>query len=327
MKFICEFIETFAPESTEAGYNCAKGMHCLLNAEHRLIRPTGFRMHEISEDAAQKYRIPVIEQMVEVFALLERTPEGATIRDVVKAVKLSRTTVYRMLNTLSAHDFVHRSPTGSYTLGRRLLTLAAHVAPSVASYDLLAISQPYLNRISEVTGEGSKLTVPSGDNVLVVAAAQGRGQYALTASAGQRLPFHAGAAGKVLLAFAAQEDIARQLTKLESFTSFTISDPHRMLKELENIRAAGWARDMGEQMSGVHAIAAPIRDYQEKVVAAVSVPFVAGVDERRIEEIRRVVLSTADAITREIAQAKPAVVSVEAAAVNPSLHRKTAKRN
>ncbi len=62
----------------------------------------GFRMAEISEEASQKYRIPVIERMVDVFALLERTPEGATIREVVKAVKLSRTTVYRMLNTLSA---------------------------------------------------------------------------------------------------------------------------------------------------------------------------------------------------------------------------------
>jgi DNA-binding IclR family transcriptional regulator len=273
-------------------------------------------MNEISEDASQKYRIPVIEQMVEVFALLERTPEGATIRDVVKAVKLSRTTVYRMLNTLSAYDFVHRSPAGSYTLGRRLLTLAAHVAPNVASYDLLAIAQPHLNRISELTGEGSKLTVPSGDNILVVAAAQGHGQYALTAAAGQRLPFHAGAAGKVLLAFSAQEDIDRRLTKLERFTSHTISDPDRMLEELEHIRVTGWARDMGEQMSGVHAIAAPVRDYENTVIAAVSVPFVAGVDEKRIEEIGRAVLSTADAITREIAMAKPPTLPPEAAGVN-----------
>ena len=147
--------------------------HCLWKAKHCPDGPGRIFMTDISEDAAQKYRIPVIEQMVEVFALLERTPEGATIRDVVKAVKVSRTTVYRMLNTLSAYDFVHRSPAGSYTLGRRLLTLAAHVAPTVASYDLLAIAQPHLNKISELLGEGSKLTVPSGDNILVVASAQG----------------------------------------------------------------------------------------------------------------------------------------------------------
>jgi DNA-binding IclR family transcriptional regulator len=283
-------------------------------------------MNEISEDAAQKYRIPVIEQMVEVFALLERTPEGATIRDVVKAVKLSRTTVYRMLNTLSAYDFVHRSPAGSYTLGRRLLTLAAHVAPNVASYDLLAIAQPYLNKIAELTGEGSKLTVPSGDNILVVAVAQGHGQYALTAAAGQRLPFHAGAAGKVLLAFASQEDIDRRLTKLERFTSQTISDPILMVEELEHIRATGWSRDMGEQMSGVHAIAAPVRDYENVVIAAVSVPFVAGVDEIRIAEIKRTVLATAEAITREIALARPPVLAVEAATPNTKLPGTEAKK-
>jgi DNA-binding IclR family transcriptional regulator len=257
----------------------------------------------ISEEASQKYRIPVIEQMIEVFALLERTPEGASIREVVRAVKLSRTTVYRMLNTLSAHDFVNRSPTGTYTLGRRLLTLAAHVAPNVASYDLLAITQPHLNRMSDLTGEGSKLTVLSGDNVLVVAAAQGHGQYALTALAGQRLPIHAGAAGKILLAFSSQEDIDRHLMKLEVFTSHTISDPTRMLEELALIREQGWSRDMGEQMSGVHAIAAPVYDAAGAVIAAISIPFVAGISEQRIEEIRRVVLSTAKAISADIAAA------------------------
>src|SRR6478609_6792834 len=98
------------PESIGRSRDCVNSMHCLWKAKHCLMGFAGFSMTDISEDAAQKYRIPVIEQMVEVFALLERTPEGATIRDVVKAVKLSRTTVYRMLNTLSAYDFVHRSP-------------------------------------------------------------------------------------------------------------------------------------------------------------------------------------------------------------------------
>ncbi|MBB3457618.1 DNA-binding IclR family transcriptional regulator [Rhizobium sp. BK313] len=260
-------------------------------------------MAEISEEASQKYRIPVIERMVDVFALLERTPEGATIREVVKAVKLSRTTVYRMLNTLSAHDFVHRSPAGTYTLGRRLLTLAAHVAPNVASYDLLAIAQPHLNQMSDVTGEGGKLTVLSGDEILVVAASQGRGQYALTATAGQRLPIHAGAAGKVLLAFSPQEDIDRRLSKLDPLTNQTISDPARMLEELALLRERDWARDTGEQMVGVHAFAAPVRDASNAVIAAVSIPFVAGVDERRIEEIRRTVIATARAISRDVAEA------------------------
>ncbi|MDL2403605.1 IclR family transcriptional regulator [Rhizobium mayense] len=287
-------------------------------------------MADISEEASQKYRIPVIERMVDVFALLERTPEGATIREIVKAVKLSRTTVYRMLNTLSAHDFVHRSPTGTYTLGRRLLTLAAHVAPNVASYDLLAIAQPHLNQMSDVTGEGGKLTVLSGDEILVVAASQGRGQYALTASAGQRLPIHAGAAGKILLAFSPQEDIERRLTKLEALTNQTISDPARMLEELALIRERDWARDTGEQMVGVHAFAAPVRDASNAVIAAVSIPFVAGVEERRVEEIRRTVIATARTISKDVAGAskdEPAADIPMTVAPSANKHASVAKRS
>ena len=57
-------------------------------------------------DAAMKHRIPVIDRMMDVLAQLERRESGATIRDLVTALKLPRTTIYRILNTLQLHDMV-----------------------------------------------------------------------------------------------------------------------------------------------------------------------------------------------------------------------------
>ena len=70
-------------------------------------------------DAALKHRIPVIDRMMEVLILLERR-DGATIRDLVDALELPRTTVYRILNTLQLHDMVRRNDGGAYQLGGRL---------------------------------------------------------------------------------------------------------------------------------------------------------------------------------------------------------------
>jgi DNA-binding IclR family transcriptional regulator len=151
------------------------------------------------------------------------------------------------------------------------------------------------------------VSVLAGDEILVVAAAQGTGQYALTTSPGQRLPIHAGAAGKLLLAHLPRAEIDLRLSrKLAALTAKTIAEPKRMLAELARIRQRGWSFDQGEQMSGVHAVAAPIRDASDMVVAAISVPFVAGVEQVQVDEIRRLVIAAALAISTEIARVQTA---------------------
>ena len=144
--------------------------------------------------AIAKHRIPVIDRMMDVLFQLEKRAGGATIRDLVEALRLPRTTVYRILNTLQFHDVVRRTAEGSYRLGPRLIALAARTFADAQDYDLATLSMPHLERLSEVTGEGSKVSVLDGDAILVVAAVQGTRQYALSVVPGQRLPLHAGAA-------------------------------------------------------------------------------------------------------------------------------------
>ena len=110
---------------------------------------------------------------MDVLALLERRPSGATIREMVETLKLPRTTVYRILNTLQHHDMVRRSEDGKLRLGPRLLALAARTIGNAQDYDLASLSMPHLQALSEQTGEGSKVSVLDDDGVLVVAAVQG----------------------------------------------------------------------------------------------------------------------------------------------------------
>jgi len=163
---------------------------------------------------------------------------------MVEALKLPRTTVYRILNTLQHHDMVRRSDDGTLRLGPRLLALAARALGSADDYDLASLSIPHLQALSEQTGEGSKVSVLDGDGVLVVAAVQGSRDYALTVVPGQRLPLHAGAASKVLLAFLPKPQLQGLLgPPLAGYTSRTIRDPHRLSVELARIRRQGYAHD------------------------------------------------------------------------------------
>jgi DNA-binding IclR family transcriptional regulator len=252
-------------------------------------------------DALEKHRIPAIDRMMDVLGHLERRPEGATIRDLVDALRLPRTTVYRVLNSLQSHDVVRRSTSGSYTLGPRLLALAARVLTSTHDYDLASLAMPHLERLSEELGEGSKVSVFDNDGALVIAAVQGKREFALTVVPGQRLPLHAGAASKVILANLPANELTQLLEgPLAEYTGRTITDAKRLLKELSEIRSKGWAFDKGEYAPSVHAFAAPIPDRTGKTIAALSIPFLAGADKQRMERIRVAVIAAAGAIAADL---------------------------
>jgi DNA-binding IclR family transcriptional regulator len=250
--------------------------------------------------ASARHRIPVIDRMMDVLALLERRADGASIRELVERTALPRTTVYRILNTLQLHAMVLRSANGDYRLGPRLLALAARAAER-GGLDLPALARPHLERLSAATGEACKLSVVDDGGLLVCATAEGKREYALTVVPGQRLPLHAGAAGKVLLAHMAPEALARVLARpLERHTARTFTDPKRLARELARIRRQGFAEDRGEYSPSIHAIAAPIRDRGGTVVAALSVPFLAGAAASHVETIRAAVIATAGAIAADL---------------------------
>ena len=260
--------------------------------------PEPARRPEAAEDPGARHTIPVLDRTMEVLGQLERSGNGLTIRGLTEALALPRTTIYRILNTLQRHGVVRRDERGAYHLGRRLLSLAAHVAARAGDPELADVAQPLLNRLAAELGEGVKLSVIDPDGILVLAGAQGRREYALTVAPGQRVPVHAGAAGKLLLAHLPPEELDFRLAQpLAAYTPKTITEPRRLRAELARIRRAGWAQDRGESAPSIEAYAAPVADREGRVVAAVSVPFLAGTSPARMEEIRLAAIATAGAVT------------------------------
>jgi DNA-binding IclR family transcriptional regulator len=260
---------------------------------------TGARtMDDTAGQASAKHTIPVIDRMMEVLGELEHQDDGLTIRALTEALSLPRTTIYRILNTLHRHGMVWRDDGGAYHLGRRLLKLASHVAARVSDIDLAAICQPFMDRLASELGEGIKLSVIDQQGIVVLAASPGRREYALTVAPGQRMPIHAGAASKLLLAHLPPDELDDWLSQpLAAYTARTITDPKRLRAELARIRKQGWAQDRGENEPSIMAFAAPVFSRGGKLEAALSVPFLAGAQPSRMEEIRLAAIATAKAMS------------------------------
>lgn len=255
------------------------------------------REHELDPP----HRNPAIERMMAMLNALEQNPGGLGLKALTQQTGVTRSTVYRILNSLEAHGMVRQVDGALYVLGSRILSLADGVTLRPENRGLVRAAQVHLNRVASSIGESCKMSVYDRGSVLVVAIAPGSKAQALHSAVGQHLPIHAGAGSKILLAYLETGAIEAILgTSLRRYTENTLTEPRELWAELALIRRQGWARDHGEFAVSINAYAAPVIDRNGQIVAALSVPFLAGRAPEYEQQIKVVVCEAATAISADL---------------------------
>lgn len=231
------------------------------------------------------HRIPVIDKMMQIIGEIQNSGTPLSITTITDATRIPRSTVYRVLNTLSSHGIVTRTADGDFSLGFRLVSLAASVDTRVSREELVRLTRPLLQQLAGHVGETCKLTVIEGMEAEVIDVIQSANPMAPSSRIGSRFPLHAGAASKLLLAYA-PDNLVQSLTKagLEAFTDSTIRDRNALLAELAAIRESGLSHDEGEWNANVHALSAPVFDAAGAVIAALSVTYFASQSSNAVQE-------------------------------------------
>ena len=211
-----------------------------------------------------------------------------------------KATASRLAATLADHGFVERDPhTDRYRLGFGLIRLAG---AAMAGLDLVRTARPIVEELAERTHETVNLGVLSMGDVIYIDQATGARSIVSASWVGRRTPLHATAAGKALLAFAEPEDQVRLLAgQLARCTRRTIVSGQVLRDQLRTVRSRGYAQAFEELEEGLNAIAAPIRQADRKVVAALSVSGPA-FRVRAVDAVRlgRLTLDAATAISRRL---------------------------
>jgi DNA-binding IclR family transcriptional regulator len=203
--------------------------------------------------------VGVLDKAVSVLAAVESGP--ATLAQLVAATGLARPTTHRIAVALEHHRLLARDVQGRFILGPRVAELA-----SAAGEDrLLAVSQPVLVQLRDVTGESAQLYRYAGgrggaDVRVCVAAAERASGLRDTVPIGAALPMTAGSAAQVLLAWEEGERMHRGLRGAR-FTATTLA----------GVRRRGWSASAAEREPGVASVSAPVRGQGGKVLAAISV--------------------------------------------------------
>jgi DNA-binding IclR family transcriptional regulator len=138
--------------------------------------------------------------------------------------------------------------------------------------DVANEARPRLRELLEKTGETVQMGVVDHLSVLYVYEMESPRAIRMAAAVGGRAPLHCTAVGKVLLAHQSAEFVERVIEAgLVACTRKTITQREAALAMLADVRARGHALDDEESEDGLRAVAAPVRNHEGMVVAAVGV--------------------------------------------------------
>jgi len=167
---------------------------------------------------------------------------------------------------------------------------------------------PHLEQLVEQVHESSSVSELDGDAVIYIARVPTKRIMTVTISVGTRFPAYVTSMGRVLLAAQPPDrlDAYLEATSLRGLTGHTITNPSDLRQELSKIRDQGWALVDQELEEGLRSIAAPIRDADGHVIAAINVSTHAGrrTLESIVDDLLQPLLSTAYDIEKDLAQAR-----------------------
>lgn len=227
------------------------------------------------------YTIAAVDRALTLLELLAEHP-NLGVTEIATFLGGTKSQAFRLLYTLERRGFVRKDPVSRHhSLGYRALYLGDKVQQQSS---LIELVRPYLDELVELCRENVHLVVREGTTSVCIALRESPQPLRLYAQVGRSGPLHAGGASKVLLAYAPNAVQEQVLSgDLEIFTAATLTDPSRLRQLLEVIRNSDFYESADDLDEGAFSIAAPIRDYSDEVIAALSI---AGPASRLTTEIR-----------------------------------------
>ena len=259
-----------------------------------------------SEDSSNSIKssdyIQSIERGLSIIQAFSHEHPDLTVSEAAKITDLSRPTVRRILLTFEELGYVH-AINGRYTLTARVLSLGYAY---ISSKNIWEFTHPHMRKLVGKTDESTSIAVLDQTEIVYVARIPTKRILTISLDIGSRLPAYATSMGQVLLAHLSPSKLEDYFNSVElkPFTNKTITDKGKLMEQLEGIRAKGWASAEQQLEDGLHSIAAPIRNKEGKVIAAINLSAHAGRFSQHLKDdfYIPVLLQTADKISADISK-------------------------
>jgi IclR family pca regulon transcriptional regulator len=218
-----------------------------------------------------RYVVGSLVRGLDVLRCFDREHPTLSLGDVARRLGWRRTEPFRFLYTLESLGYLRRDPLSKrYELTPKVLEIGFS---ALANLQLPELAQPYLERLRDRTNGSAHIGILDGKDVVYVGRAPSRAILGSTINVGSRLPAHATAMGKALLAAKDDAAIADWLAanELTRYTIHTLAERRAFLADIAQVRRRGFSVSNQEFEFGICSVAAPIRNGSGETIAAVNV--------------------------------------------------------
>ena len=242
-----------------------------------------------------------LEKALDIMTLFDFDRASFTVQEISKRLNIPLSTTYKYVDVLLKRRLLAKKP-GSKEIGLGLMIFRLG-SIFAAGFDLIDTAIPHMKSLMKQSSETILLTAIESWNAICLERMEPQRLIKLSLERGRRLPLHAGASSKVLLAFQNDEFIADYIEhkNLENLTDKTITEPDYLLVELKLTRERGYSLSDSEVDDGAKAVAAPIFEHNGNLLAGLTI---AGpserIDKKRLKVLIDSVCTSAKEISNDI---------------------------
>jgi DNA-binding IclR family transcriptional regulator len=197
------------------------------------------------------------------------------LKEIARRIGTTRSTTHRLVSCLVDERYLRVLPQVGYLLGPKLIELGFQAREEVP---LAMLARPYLDELSQVTGDTVHLAVRDGDDVLYLHKNPGRNGPEMRSRVGHRMPLARTGIGKALLLDSPESEWQRlYLISLPEVARNPLWPAHEE-QSWEQVRQrmyeyveGGYAFDLEDNEPSIRCVAAPIRDASKHIVAGISI--------------------------------------------------------
>lgn len=212
-----------------------------------------------------------VDKALDILEIFLQRDGQISLTELSRLTGFNKSTVYRLVSTLVKRRFLYQTrKNGRYSLGLKMIDCSFAIRRNLKFVDL---AYCYLAKLNAAHNTAVNLTILDSDKSLMVEeigiSSQG---LPMSNPVPKRLPLHATACGKVLLAFMADDQRKQFYSRnvLKAYTPNTITSVASLERELARIRKEGVAFDKEDYKPGLWAIAVPVYNGKGEILASAS---------------------------------------------------------
>jgi IclR family transcriptional regulator, KDG regulon repressor len=239
------------------------------------------------------------ERIANILTYIASTKEPCSVNEITNNLKITQSSVSRVLSSLETLHWVSRSANG-FIVGDQLIKLSFKITSKL---DIRQVCQPFLKELQKLTQETVVLYLRIGINEICVDQVESDNPLRLVIPYIREFPLWSGCSGKVILAYLNNDEsteVFKSLIKSKSRVHPTgrLLDINKIRKELEIIKTQGYSVSTGERSLQAAAVASPVFENDQVKGAIMITGPVTRFNVKTAQKYSSIIVETARRISR-----------------------------